>query len=155
MKQLLLVAVMLACTLSACANPSQGSSGTGTIPPVVAQSWAASEWTEVGTFTMEGNNLTPVKRIDSGDYDYVIVKVDRFSCEKPVQMSVEVVQAYTDRVLAREVSPLSTEGSDIEVICPVKTGDLFQIFFRITDEFGVYDDNLECNLTFSYKLTNL
>ena len=52
----------------------------------------------VGSFTMTGNNLTPVKTIGK-PYEFLLINTD-YSASKPVILTVQIRKAYTSTVLA-------------------------------------------------------
>ena len=127
---------------------------TGIVPYGGAETWSSGSITRVGTFTMEGNNLTPVKTIGTSNYSYLGIRVDSFSCSKSVRLNLQIRRAYTTNVLGYANSNLGTSDSNIVAFAPVKNGDKVQIYFRITDANGNYDDNLRCTITYSYRLMN-
>lgn len=125
----------------------------GLMPLGGTETWKATSFTRVGTFTMEGNNLTPVKTIGA-DRDYLILRIDSFSCSKKVKLTVNIEEAYTEKVLGSRTSSLTTSGGEMYVLANVAKGDKVQIYFRIVDANGKYDDNLKCTITYSYCLSN-
>lgn len=118
-----------------------------------AETWKATTLTKVGTFTMTGNNLTPVKTIGISR-DYLLIRVDSFSASKPVKLTVQIREAYTGKVLSKKTSSATSSGKNLMTTCGVKKGDKVQIYFRVTDANGVYNDNLACKITYSYRLVN-
>lgn len=127
---------------------------TGIMPMGGTETWSATDPTYVGSFTMEGNNLTPVKTIKSDKKNLCII-VDSYSCSKPVRLSVQIRKAYTSTVLGSSPnSTVATSGKYIVAVAPVSNGSKVQIFFRITDANGNYDDNLACKISYSYRLVN-
>lgn len=128
--------------------------GTEITPFSGSETWSSTTATRVGTFTMEGNNLTPVKTIKSSMRN-LMIHVDSYSCSKPVILSVQIRKAYTNTVLGKGSNySASTSGKSIFATAPISNGSQVQIFFRITDANGRYDDNLKCTITYSYRLVN-
>ena len=109
----------------------------------------------VGSFTMEGNNLTPVKTLDpSLDGGLNLEIIANYTCSTKVRLTVQIRKAYTSTVLAEDNSGYnySTSGGANPVALNLKPGDKVQIYFRIVKDNGVYDDNLKCNISYSYSL---
>ncbi len=105
----------------------------------------------VGTFTMSGNNVTPVKIIGK-NYEGIAVNVDKFESSKPVILTVAIRKAYTKTVLGWEgKSKAAKSGSNISAGYRCTKGDQIQIYFRVTDANGNYDPNLKCKITYSYS----
>ena len=113
------------------------------------ETWSTTGKTvTVGTFTMTGNNLTPVKTIGVSGYNIGITT--KFSANKSVRVTTEIQKAYSSTVLADGVSSVSRSGSYSTGLAYVNKGDKIQIYFRVTDTNGKYDDNLPCTITYSY-----
>lgn len=106
---------------------------------------------KVGTFTMTGNNLTPVKTVGVSGYNLGIVT--NFSSSKKVILTVSIRKAYTSTVLGGGIgkSTATTKGSVSTGLASVKKGDKVQIYFRVTDANGKYDTNLPCTITYYYQ----
>lgn len=104
---------------------------------------------KVGSFTMEGNNLTPVKTIGVSGYNLGIYT--DFSANKSVKVTTEICKAYSSTVLAKGASSTAKSGSYSTGLAYVNKGDKIQIFFRVTDANGKYDDNLPCKITYYYQ----
>ncbi len=109
-------------------------------------------WINVGTFTMEGNNVTPVKKIGVTGYSVAIYA--EYSCSKSVKMTVQILKAYTSSVLlgGEGISSVGKTGTVLTGSAPVTRDQEVQIYFRITDANGNYDDNLPCTVTYWYYL---
>lgn len=105
----------------------------------------------VGTFTMTGNNLTPVKTIGK-PYEILLVGAD-YTASKPVILTVQIRKAYTSTVLGSGKSSASSSGKNITASYRCHQGDKIQIYFRVTDKNGTYDDNLACKITYRYQYT--
>ena len=113
----------------------------------------------VGSFTMEGRNLTPVKTIatDPNNNRYLTIDAE-FTCNSPSILTVEIREYPSGRVLASRSSGVTTSG---EVIVQAgsstsyMSGKQVQIFFRITDANGNYIDNRQCNISYWYTLRGI
>lgn len=103
----------------------------------------------VSSFTMEGNNLTPVKTIGVSNYNIGIYT--DFSASQTVKVTTEIRKAYTSTVLANGASSTAKSGSYMTGLAYVNKGDKIQIFFRVTDSSGKYNDNLPCKITYYYQ----
>lgn len=118
------------------------------------ETWSGTKkvWHTVGSFNMEGNNLTPVKTINASNCG-VGIKVT-YSCSKPIEMIVQVRKAYkTDWVSLGHNDTISTSGTFATGEChTVSYGTKVQVFFKIYDADGNYDDNLRCYVSYKYML---
>lgn len=103
----------------------------------------------VGKFTMEGNNLTPVKTVGL-EKDSLNIVIDSFKCSKPVYLTVQIRKAYSSQVYAQATLGPSTSGGNRYFGTYIPKGTQIQISFRVTDVNGNYDDNLECTIEYSY-----
>lgn len=125
------------------------SEGKGIVP----YGGGTETWDEdsafVGSFTMTGNNLTPVKTIGK-PYEFLLINTD-YSASKPVILTVQIRKAYTSTVLAESKSSASSAGSLGTAYTNSKQGEQIQIYFRVTDKNGKYDDNLACTISYSYQ----
>ncbi len=104
----------------------------------------------VGTFTMTGNNLTPVKTVGK-PYEILMVNA-KYSASKPVILTVQIRRAYTSTVLGQAKSSAASSGK-VTAMYGSSQGDKIQIYFRVTDKNGKYDDNLACKITYGYQYT--
>lgn len=121
------------------------------------ETWAYTGWKSVpvGSFTMEGNNLTPVKTLDPTASSSVPLNLEvsaTYSCSTSVRLTLQIRKAYSSKVLAEDVSYLGTSGGAVAVAEGLSAGDKVQIFFRIVKGNGSYDDNLKCNISYNYGL---
>lgn len=104
----------------------------------------------VGSFPMEGNNLTPVKTVGVSGYNLGITT--KFSANQAVKVTTEIRRAYTSNVMASGSSGSAARSGQYDTgLAYVNKGDKLQIFFRVTDANGRYDDNLPCSITYSYQ----
>lgn len=104
----------------------------------------------VGSFTMEGNNLTPVKTIGVSGYNIGIYT--QFSASQSVKVTTEIRKAYSSTVLSNGGSSSAAKsGNYLTGLAYVNKGDKIQIFFMVTDANGRYNDNLPCKITYSYQ----
>ncbi len=103
----------------------------------------------VGTFTMTGNNLTPVKTVGKS-YEFLMVGAD-YSASKPVILTVQIRKAYTSTVLGQGKSSAASSGKNVTASYRCTKGDKIQIYFRVTDKNGKYNDNLACKITYRYQ----
>lgn len=113
--------------------------------------WSSFEWEKVGGFTMEGNNMSPLKEI-TVDCDTVIVRVDEFSSPEPVIFHFLLIYEDTHIIAEELVLPATTKGENIELSGKVKKGDRLSVFTQVFKEDGTYDPNLTCKLSYSYRL---
>lgn len=129
--------------------------GTTIVPYGGNETWPLTGWNykPVGSFTMQGNNLTPVKTLDPTAVGPMNLDIGaQYTCSTPVRLTVQIRRAYTSTVLGQDTSDLGTSGYANPWAYNVKAGDKVQIFFRIEKAGGVYDDNLKCNITYDYGL---
>lgn len=125
------------------------------VPTSAIESRAGSEvWDKdaatVGTFTMTGNNLTPVKTVGK-PYEFLLVGAD-YTASKPVILTVQIRKAYTNTVLGNVgKSSAASSGKNITAGYRCTKGDKIQVYFRVTDKNGKYDDNLACKITYRYQ----
>ena len=136
----LLVVAILVFAITAYAKPKEEASP-----------WDAFEWTEVGEFSMEGNNLTPLKEI-AEDCKEVSVRIDHFVSAEPVVFLFKLEFENRHIIAEKLVLPATEEGKDIVLTGSVKKGDRMRVFTQVFREDGEYVPDLECTLKFSYKL---
>ena len=109
----------------------------------------------VGSFTMTGSNLTPVKTIpNDSTCKYLIILAD-FSCSYSSKVKVEIVDSATGAVLASNTSSAGTSGS-VSVGGNVDVqGKKVQIRFILYDANGNYTPYRNCDVSYSYNLRGL
>lgn len=121
-------------------------------PELPTQKWDSNEWTFVGEFEMEGMNVTPLKEIATDQYDFVEVRVDKYSTEIPVYFLLEVYYYQGEALPVSKLVPLGTSGENVVIKCPVKKGSIFQVLTQVYTEEGEYNKDLPCTLGYSYRL---
>lgn len=112
------------------------------------ETWSKKSAT-VGTFTMEGNNLTPVKTM--GRDGELVINV-KFESNPSAILLVQIVNADTQKVRASWTTPACYMHDGL--VSPdglhVKKGQRIQVFFKVLDKNGNYDDNRKLKLTYGY-----
>ena len=111
-----------------------------------------SEWTEWGTFNMEGRNFTPPRLIDTEEYSYLEVKAT-YTADKPVLFTLGAYSMSSDMLGQYQTNPPSQSG-EATVRLPIANGQEIQVFTQIWDENGIYDDNYPVDICLSYRLAN-
>lgn len=111
--------------------------------------WDNPVKTTCGTFTMTGNNLTPVKTIGVNSRILYII-IDSYSSNQPVYLTVQIRKAYTSVVLAEEVFGPSSSGENKILSTYIPYNTQIQINFIVTNASGEYISSLPCTITYSY-----
>lgn len=111
-----------------------------------------SEWTEWGSFNMEGRNFTPPRLVDTDQYKYLEIKAD-YSTDKPVLFTLGAYNMSYDVLGQYQTNP-PTEKGQATIKLPVEKGHKIQVFTQIWGEDGVYDDNYPVDIILSYRLVN-
>lgn len=122
------------------------------LPMSGAETWSkVGGKVKVGSFTMEGNNRTPVKTIGVNGYDLAIYA--EYSCSKSVVLTAQIVKAYESTTLGGGDgdSVLGKTGKVSTGLAYVNKGDKVQIRFRIFDANGNYLPNQTCTITYWYQ----
>ena len=140
----LIMMVLMLIGLTACAN-SDGSK-------LEMKRLVENEWTEWGTFNMEGRNFTPPRLVDTDAYGFIEVKAE-YSSQKPVLFTLGAYSMEYDMLGQYQTNPATSSGEAI-VKLPIKKGQEIQVFTQIWDENGVYDDNYPVDICLTYRLTN-
>ncbi len=127
------------------------------VPFSGAETWGkTSSFKNVGTFTMEGNNLTPVKTMGAnGNLSLKLDNANVVGSLDSINLRIEVRSHATQKVLKSwtfydfwGISNTQLSGS-----VKVNKGDQIQIYFRVYDaDTGNYNDNRQVNISYSYKL---
>ena len=112
-----------------------------------------NEWTEWGSFNMEGRNFTPPRLVDTEQYNYLEVKATYDSTDKPVLFTLGAYSMSHDVLGQFQTNPAALSGEAI-VRLPIKKGQEIQVFTQIWGEDGTYDDNYPVDISLSYRLTN-
>ena len=107
----------------------------------------------VGEFTMEGSNLTPVKTIGTTISNSCLGIYADFESSELVTLTIQIRKAYTNTVLAEKKSGLTKSGSVVVKLLNVKKDDKVQIYFKVTDANGNYRDSLKCKVSYGYSLS--
>ena len=102
-----------------------------------------------GTFTMTGNNLTPVKTVGLVA-DRLNIVIDSYSSNQPVYLTVQIRKAYSDVVLAQTTFGPSSSGGGSYFGTYIPYGTKIQIYFVVTNASGEYISSLPCTITYSY-----
>ena len=98
---------------------------------------------------MEGNNLTPVKNMGRTGQLYLVIEYEDYKLDEDVNVTVQIKNASTGKVLAQHNSLTQKEGS-FTVRLNVTKGQKIQVFFRVTDKNGNYNDSRKCAIKYWY-----
>lgn len=126
------------------------------IVPFAAETWGkTSSFKRVGTFTMEGNNLTPVKTI--GATGSLSLKLDDAQVVgelKNIHLIVQIKDHNTQKVLKEwSIYDFWHIQNHVSSSLNVKKGQKIQIHFKAFNvKTGLYDDNQMVKITYSYRL---
>lgn len=113
--------------------------------------WSSFDWEKVGGFTMEGNNMSPLKEI-AADCNTVTVRIDDFKSPEPVIFHIQLIYDDTHIIAEKLVLPAAAEGENIELAGNIKKGDQIRVFTQVFKEDGTYNPDLTCELSYSYML---
>lgn len=147
-------------TVAFAAENSTETTGVSTLAEGSGTStWNGAEYKYVGSFTMEGNNLTPVKTMGKAG------KLTIHTCfgiinGKTGYVVVQIKDASTGKVLAehnryKKGFPASNTQADKHgdtVSTTVKKGQKIQIHFKVLDKNGKYQDGWNCGIRYYYSL---
>lgn len=99
---------------------------------------------------MYGNNLTPVKTIGR-DANQLMIYIDtiRIVSNPNCRMEIQVLEAYTDNVLATTGKQIC--GPNMSIKLHVAKGTKIQVYFRLYDMNGNYQDNYSAGFSYWYK----
>lgn len=127
------------------------------IVPFAAETWGkTSSFRKVGTFTMEGNNLTPVKTM--GSSGTLSIKLDDAHVVgnlSSINLKVQIKDHSTQRVLKEWTITRFSGIANYELSggLAVRSGQRIQVHFTAYDAAtGNYNDNRQVNITYSYRL---
>ena len=128
----------------------------GEIVPFAAETWGKStSFKKVGTFTMEGNNLTPVKTIGAtGSLSLRLDDVQAVGEMKNIHLIVQIKDHNTQKVLKEwSIYEFWHIQNHVSSSLNVKKGQKIQIYFKAFNaNTGLYDDNQLVKITYSYRL---
>lgn len=126
------------------------SAGNGVVPYGGTETWTNGDF--VGSFTMYGNNLTPVKTIGkSGDLTLTIYYDSQN--DTSVYLTVQFLKANTNQVLSEwKMGPSKDKELGFAVCEGLTKGQKIQVYFRVTDKNGKYNDNQPCWISYSYTI---
>lgn len=113
---------------------------------------AESEWTEWGSFNMEGRNFTPPRLVDTDRYQYLEVKAT-YETDKPVLFTLGAYCTNCDALGQYQTNPAVLSG-EATIKLPVEKGNEIQVYTQIWGEDGTYDDNYPVDIVLSYRLVN-
>ena len=121
---------------------------TSATPRGGTETWS-KDYDYVGSFLMEGNNLTPVKNMGRTGQLYLVIEYEDYKLDEDVNVTVQIKNASTGKVLAQHKSLTQKEGS-FTVRLNVTKGQKIQVFFRVTDKNGNYNDSRKCAIKYWY-----
>lgn len=130
-------------------NTVENKYETASIARAGTETWDRPVKTTCGTFTMTGNNLTPVKTIGLDSRNLYII-VDSYSSNQPVYLTVQIKKAYSSVVLAQTTFGPSSSGENKILSTYVPYGTKIQINFIVKNSSGEYISSLPCTITYSY-----
>lgn len=121
------------------------------------ETWGASEgFVHVGSFTMEGNNLTPVKTMGvKGKLYLKLNDVHPVGSTDNINLRVQIRDASTQAVLKQwTINDFwGVANRELSGYLEVKQGQKVQISFRAYDaDSGQYIDSKQVYVSYSYKL---
>lgn len=127
------------------------SSNAEIIPLSGNEVWDKTE-AYVGSFAMDGNNLTPVKTIGRDANQLIVYSTNQRVVNNPnCLLEIQIVEAYTLRVLASSGLQRCAPNHTVSVQAHVNKGDQIQVYFRLYDVQGNYRDDYHASLGYSYK----
>lgn len=115
--------------------------------------WSSGEWVDYASFTMEGRNSTPPKRIKTDTYSILEVKVN-YRADEPILFMLGVYSGGNEVIPRFQVQPLAESGKDVIVQFPVEDGYEVQIYTQAWKADGTFDENFLCDIDIAYRLTN-
>ena len=116
--------------------------------------WNGHNIVYVGTFTMTGNNLTPVKTTGYTGPLAIITDYTSTRSNTPVLLRVEIRDWATQEVIAYNTTTVAKQSGRIVVQGDVGWHQKIQIFIKVYDKNGNYDTNLPCKISYSYTFYN-
>lgn len=131
------------------------SSENDEIMPLATGTWGqSSSWKEVGTFTMEGNNMTPVKTMGIKGNLYLRVTARVVGSNKHINLRVQIVEAYSEATKKTWwMNDFYAISSSLSGCYSVNNGQQIQVYFRAYDaDTGNYVDSRQVEITYYYKL---
>lgn len=166
MKKRILAIIMAMClclgmsTVAFAAEDNKGATEISTLAEGSGTStWNGADYQYVGSFTMEGNNLTPVKTMGKAG-KLTIHTCFGISNGKNGYVVVQIRDASSGKVLAelnryKKGLPASNYQADKHgdtVSTTVKKGQKVQIYFKVLDQNGKYQDGWNCGIRYYYSL---
>lgn len=122
-----------------------------------AETWSkTSSFRNVGSFTMEGNNLTPVKTMGgAGQLSIRLDDVYPVNSLDSIDLLVQIVDHNTQKVLKEWKIYDFTYLANYELSgsVNVQSGKKIQVFFKVFDtDTGKYNDSRQVKINYSYRL---
>ena len=145
-KKLLAIMILMVLTVVGCATSAADSQ------KAEMKKLAENEWTEWGSFNMEGRNFTPPRVVDTEEYKFLEIKAT-YSADKSVLFTLGAYSMEHDMLGQFQTNPALLSG-EATVKLPVEKGQEIQIFTQIWGEDGSYDDNYPVDIVLSYRLIN-
>lgn len=121
------------------------------IPYSGEEIWDGSGTVHVGSFTMEGNNLTPVKIAGYSGPLAIITNFRSTRSNTPVYLRVEIRDWATQRVLGYKMTSTAMQSGNLTVQANVDWHQKIQIFFKVFDRNGNYISTMPCWIDYSYN----
>jgi len=125
----------------------------GIVPYGGVETWNKTSAT-VGTFTMTGNNLTPVKSIGRTGKLYITADYEDAGSgsAKNIKLLIQIVNADTQKTRIEWMTPASSYKRNWEspTGLSVTSGQKIQVFFKAFDETGNYLSNRNVKITYGY-----
>lgn len=123
------------------------------VPFAGTEVWDKTE-AYVGIISMDGNNLTPVKTIGRDSNLLTIYSEGQRVVANPnCKMEIQVRKAYTNTVLASSGKQMCSGWNYISVSLNVPKGTKIQVYFRLYDLNGNYQDEYHATFGYWYKYT--
>lgn len=130
----------------------KNSSATNEVVPYGGEEiWNGLGIVHVGSFTMEGNNLTPVKTTGYAGPLAISTKFRSTRNNTPVYMRVEIRDWATQRILGYKMTSEAVQSGNLTVQANVNWHQKIQIFFKVFDRNGNYISTLPCWVDYSYS----
>lgn len=119
-------------------------------PQAGTELWDGAGTVHVGSFTMKGRNLTPIKTTGYSGRMAIITDYNSTVSNTPVILKVEIRDAATQRVLGSSVTNAQQSGQ-ITTYADVNWHQEIQIFFQVYDKNGNYSSTRPCWISYYYS----
>ncbi len=126
------------------------SGDDGILPLAGEELWDGVGTVHVGSFTMNGRNLTPVKTTGYSGRMAIITDFRSTVSNTPVILKVEIRDAASQRVLGSSITSALQSGQ-VTTYADVNWHQEIQIFFQVYDKNGNYSSSRPCWISYYYS----